>query len=125
MASSMVTPAMQAKAERLAELVPTFPRGRSRDGIQFVIVPGSVPNVGHRTNGLGCTCLGYDKRGVCTHALAVSIHTTRESMKRIEAAQQLRTLNGRCKEIGCLFTATRRGGRCSDHVAVLCAKLGV
>lgn len=120
MASGIVTPNMQAKAERLAEMVPTFPRGRDRQtGIQFVIVPGSEPGVGHRTNGLGCTCLGHDQRGVCTHSLAVTIHQTRASMARIEAAQRLRAERGVCQQMGCILTATVRGGRCADHNAVI------
>lgn len=73
-APHMVTPSMQTKAEALAALVPTFHRGRSkRTGESFVIFPGSVPTVAHWATSYGCTCKGFDRRGTCTHSLAVSI----------------------------------------------------
>ena len=92
MAVGTVTPTMRRKAERLAELVPTFTKGRAKDGIHFVIVPSSDDPLhkGHRTNGLGCTCQGFDRNGTCTHALAVSLVRQRQEAARIAAAQPVR-----------------------------------
>ena len=71
MATVIVSPAMQAKAERLAEMVPTLSRGRSKvNGVTFYIFPASTPGVAHWSNGLGCTCEGHRRRGTCTHALS-------------------------------------------------------
>ena len=117
---------MRRKAESLAERVPFFSRGRDKQtGVQFVIVPGSKPNVGHRTNGLGCSCRGYEVRGVCTHALAVSIHQTRESEARIEAGQRDRAEFGPCVSKGCIAAAVNKGRRCRPCLARLGRELGL
>jgi hypothetical protein len=74
MAQATVTPPMRRKAETLAALVPMMSKGRSkRTGEAFVIVPGSTPNVAHWATPTGCTCVGFRRRGVCTHSLAVRI----------------------------------------------------
>src|SRR5215208_5666951 len=92
MAVGTVTPAMRKKAEALAELVPTFTKGRAKDGIHFVIVPSSDDPLhkGHRTNGLGCTCVGFDRNGTCTHQRAVALVRQRQEAARIAAAQAQR-----------------------------------
>jgi hypothetical protein len=77
MAQAIVTPPMQKKAEQIAALVPTFHMGRSkRDGTPFVIVPGSTPTVAHWATSYGCTCVGFQRRGTCTHQLGVKIAQT-------------------------------------------------
>ena len=77
MAQAIVTPPMQRKAEALAALVPLMSKGRSkRTGQHFVIVPGTTPTVAHWAAATGCTCVGFQRRGVCTHSLAVRIAQT-------------------------------------------------
>ena len=74
MTTSSISPAMQRKAEGLAACVPLLNRGRSKaTGETFVLVPDSESNVAHYTTTYGCTCIGFKRRGVCTHQLAVSI----------------------------------------------------
>ena len=68
MATGTVTPAMRRKAERLAELVPLLPKGRDKQtGIHYVTFPSSDDPIrkGHNTNGIGCSCEGFDRRGTC------------------------------------------------------------
>lgn len=73
MTTATVTPSMQRKADALAAQVPLFSRGRSKKtGESFVIVPGSTEGVAHWTTARGCTCIGFQKRGTCTHQLAVA-----------------------------------------------------
>jgi hypothetical protein len=70
-----VSAAMSAKAERLAALLPTLSRGRSKEtGVSFYVVPSSNRMTAHWTavDGSGCTCVGYQRRGTCTHALAAA-----------------------------------------------------
>lgn len=122
----IVSPPMQAKAERLAEMIPMFSRGRSKvDGRQFVIIPASTPGVAHWSNGLGCTCKGFEVRGECTHALAVRIHQQCQEAPRIAEAQANRQQFGQCVTVGCIAAATGKGRRCSEHFAALVAKLGI
>src|SRR6476469_9087025 len=93
MTTGTVTPAMRAKAARLAELVPLLPKGRDKQtGIHYVIVPSSTDplHTGHSTNGLGCSCDGQRRRGVCTHAMAVALVDRRVEAQRIAAAQPVR-----------------------------------
>lgn len=116
------TQAMREKAERLADLVPTFTRGRDkRTGIGYVTVPSSddPERTGHNTNGLTCTCEGYARRGHCTHALAVQIADRRRESARIAAAQQKRRENGVCRQAGCILTATSKLGRCEAHTMAI------
>lgn len=137
MATGTVTPAMRRKAEALAELVPTFPKGRAKDGIGFVIVPSSDDPLhkGHRTNGLGCTCTGYDRNGICTHALAVATHEQRREAARIAAAQPVRkSAQQRYEEAGpfglciskqgCTEPAGGKSRLCGRHLDALVAQLG-
>jgi hypothetical protein len=85
------------------------------------IVPGSKAGTAWWSNGLGCNCPGFDKRGVCTHSLAVSIHQTRESGKWIAAAQAVvpkrktySQLVPVCPVVGCDDDALR-SGYCLGH----------
>src|SRR4051794_26538649 len=76
MASPTVTAPMRKKAEALAELLPTFSRGRSKvTGQPFIVVPASNRLTAHWTavDGSGCTCIGYQRRGLCTHAIAAKL----------------------------------------------------
>jgi hypothetical protein len=76
MTTSIVSPPMRRKAEALAELVPTFSRGTSKvTGERFIVVPASNRMTAHWTavDGSGCTCLGYQRRGTCTHAIAAKL----------------------------------------------------
>jgi hypothetical protein len=76
MAQTIVSPPMRAKAAKLADLMPTFSRGRSKEtGQPFIVVPASNRKSAHWTavDGTGCTCLGYQRRGTCTHALAAKL----------------------------------------------------
>jgi hypothetical protein len=127
---------MRRKAERLAELVPTFPKGRARDGIAFVIVPSSTDplHTGHRTNGIGCTCIGFNRNGVCTHQLAVAAVQQRQEAARIASAQPVRKSAqqryaeagpyGLCvSKAGCDQPAGGKSRLCGRHLDVLLAKL--
>ena len=121
MASSIVTPAMRCKAEQLAELFPTFSRGRSkRNGRQFVIVPGTERGTAHWTaaDGLACTCAGFQRRNVCTHALAAQLVAERtaeaggpargQADRGLEAAPHLRRAVPAVRGAGCRRTPSER-----------------
>jgi hypothetical protein len=122
MTTVIVSPAMTRKAEKLAARVPFMSRGRSKvNGITFYIVPGSKAGTAWWSNGLGCNCPGFTRSGVCTHSLAVSIHQTRESEKRIAAAQAATPkrktysqLVPVCPVVGCDDDALR-SGYCLGH----------
>jgi len=137
MPTATVTPSMRRKAERLAELVPTFTKGRAKDGIRFVIVPSSddLLHKGHRTNGLGCTCQGFDRNGTCTHALAVAMVHQRQEADRIAAAQPVRKSAqqlyaeagpfGPCiSKQGCTDPAGGKSRLCGAHLDALVVSLG-
>jgi hypothetical protein len=128
---------MRRKAEALVELVPTFPKGRARDGIAFVIVPSSTDplRIGHRTNGIGCTCAGFNRRGVCTHQLAVAAVQQRQEAARIASAQPVRKSAqqlyaeagpyGPCiSKSGCDQPAGGKSRLCGRHLDALLDQLG-
>jgi hypothetical protein len=129
---------MRRKAEKLAELVPTFPKGRDKQtGIHYVTVPSSTDplHTGHNTNGLGCTCDGHRRRGTCTHALAVSLVDQRQESARIAAAQPVRKSAqelyaearpfGPCvSRQGCDQPAGGKSRLCAQHLDALLAELG-
>jgi hypothetical protein len=78
MTTPIISPAMRRKAERLAEALPFLPRGRSKEtGQAFYVVPSTTAPllVAHWTelDGTGCTSIGFDRRGVCTHSIAAGI----------------------------------------------------
>ena len=121
-----VSPPMARKAERLADLLPTFSRGtEKRTGIRFYIVPGSKPGTGHMTNGLACTCRGFAVRSLCTHQLAVSMVQQRQEAPRIAAAQKNREMFGQCARNGCVKAATGKARKCDEHFAAMIAALGI
>lgn len=134
MATGTVTPAMRKKAEALADLVPTFSTGRSkRNGVHFVIVPGTQPGTAHWSNGLGCTCEGFRRRGTCTHSLAVSLaHQRVETAQRpvlppAKSAQQIYQEAGPfgpCVGKGCTSPAQGKSRRCGPCLDALVATLG-
>ena len=73
MASPIVSPAMTRKAASLAELLPNAqPRHQQAQR------PPVLRRAGHNRmmadwtaiDGSGCTCLGYQRRGLCTHSIA-------------------------------------------------------
>lgn len=91
MAYRMVTDAMQAKAERLAEEASGWLRGRSKaNGAGFYVVPASDGTTAHWVNSFGCTCEGFRRRGECAHRLACELMEQREMAARIKAAQKPR-----------------------------------
>ena len=83
MATTIVSPPMRRKADALAELLPTLSRGRSKvDGRPFYVVPASNRISAHWTalDGSGCTCLGFQRRGTCTHGIAArTVHERQQS----------------------------------------------
>ena len=85
MATAIVTAPMRVKAAKLADLMPTFSRGRSKQtGQPFIVVPASNRMTAHWTavDGSGCTCLGYQRRGLCTHAIAAKTLADRQDADR-------------------------------------------
>jgi len=108
---------MTRKAEALAAQMPLFSRGRSkRTGESFVIVPGSTPGTAHWATSDGCTCVGFDKRGVCTHSLAVALVAQHQAPPKKSYAD----LSPVCSVSGCDEDAGR-SGRCLDHARRLLA----
>ena len=86
MVVSTVSPAMSAKAAQLAELLPTLSRGRSKaSGQPFYVVPSSNRLSAHwvATDGTGCTCQGFQRRGTCTHSIAAADVHKRQQPTRI------------------------------------------
>ena len=131
MATAIVTPAMRRKAEQLAELVPTFHRGRSKaNGQGFYLVPGSQPGTAHYTSDLGCTCPGFRHRGVCAHQQACVIVLARQTATRIAAAQPPVAKSaqqiyaeagpfGPCAAKGCDQPAVGKMRKCGPHFDAL------
>jgi hypothetical protein len=108
---------MQAKAERLAAMLPLFPRGKSKiDGRGFYLIPGSKPTTAHYANHIGCTCEGHRRRGTCTHRLACLL-----VVQRAEAAAPF----GPCTAHGCTLAATGKARRCDEHFRQLVERLGI
>ncbi len=68
-----------AKAEALADQAATWARGTSkRDGRSFYVIPASDGVGAHYTTDYGCSCLGFQRRGECSHREAVRIHEAHE-----------------------------------------------
>lgn len=126
MTPATVTPAMQAKAERLAGMLATCPRGRSKvNGTGFYIIPGTRPRVAHYANHLGCDCEGYRRRGVCTHQQACLIALRRGEAPRIMAGQRNYATYGQCSTRGCVAAAVGTSGRCGGCWRELRDRLGI
>ena len=121
-----VTPAMQQKAEKLAEMLPLFPRGRAKaNGTGFYLIPGSKPTTAWYSNHAGCNCPGFQKRGTCTHQLACLLVVQRAEAPRIEAAQANYQQFGQCVTAGCIAAATGKSKRCDPCFARVVSKLGI
>ena len=106
------------KAMRLADQVHTFARGRSKvDGSRFVIIPSSdAPETsGHYTNLHTCSCLGYARRGICSHVEALRIVQRRRDKET--AAQFI------CSQCG--KAAVGRSRLCPVHLDELADRLGI
>jgi hypothetical protein len=87
MTTSIVSPPMRRKAEVLAEQMALMSRGRSKEtGQPFIVVSASNRMTAHWTavDGTGCTCLGYQRRGICTRAIAAKIVHDRQATGRPE-----------------------------------------
>jgi hypothetical protein len=102
-----------------------------------VTVPSSDDplHTGHNTNGLGCSCQGFDRNGVCTHQLAVATFQQRQEAARIAAAQPVRKSAqqiyaeagpfGPCiSKQGCSLPAGGKSRLCGRHLDALVAELG-
>lgn len=122
-----VSEATMAKAEKIAEMIPSLSTGRDKaTGIRFVIVPSSdePQTIGHTATALWCSCLGWKRHSICSHQLAVSLYNRRQTAARIALAQQKRRENGQCRSVGCILTAEQNPlGLCSDHARVLRASV--
>lgn len=115
-------------AERLAERLLTFSRGTSKQtGQAFYVVPASNCLGAHWTaiDGSGCTCLGFQQRGTCTHQLACLLEAQRAAAPCIEAAQQHRAEFGPCVTAGCIAAATGKSRRCDPCLAHVVDRLGI
>src|SRR5215216_3610612 len=117
MTTGIVSPPMRRKAEQLAELLLTFNRGTSKvTGERFYVVPASNRMTAHWTalDGSGCTCIGYQRRGTCTHAIAAKmLHTAKRP-----AFAKLADLTGGCAATGCPDDREGREPYCSRHILV-------
>ena len=116
MTTSIVSPPMARKAAALVELLPTFSRGRSKQtGQPFYVVPASNRMTAHWTavDGSGCTCLGYQRRGLCTHAVAARTLADRQQQPAPAPKRRptLDDLFAPCRDCGDL--ADGLDGRCS------------
>ena len=104
MTTSIVTAPMARKAATLAELLPTFSRGTSKlTGQRFIVVPASNRLTAHWTavDGSGCTCLGYQRRGTCTHAIAAKLVADRQQPAAPKARKSYRDIVGVCDVLSC------------------------
>src|SRR4051794_35428941 len=75
MATAIISPPMRRKAEALVSQLASFSTGTSKlTGQHFYVVPASNRLTAHWTaiDGSGCTCIGYQRRGLCTHAIAAA-----------------------------------------------------
>jgi hypothetical protein len=116
MTTSIVTAPMKAKAAKLVDLMPTFSRGTSKiTGERFIVVPASNRLTAHWTavDGSGCTCLGHQRRGTCTHSIAAKIVHDRQTQPAAAPApkrSRYEALFPKCKS--CDDLADTRDGYC-------------
>lgn len=74
MATKLITPAIRSRAEQLADEASGWLPATSRvSGKRFYIVPNSTGSAAHYTNANGCTCRGWQFRGICAHSEAVKL----------------------------------------------------
>lgn len=123
--STVVTAPMRRKAEKLVEQLATFSTGRSkRTGQRFYVVPASNRMTAHWTalDGSGCTCIGYQRRGTCTHAIAArTIHERQAQPAPAPAPKPRRTyadIFGVCDAASCDEDRAPDERYCSHHALV-------
>ena len=76
------TPSMQAGAAVLLEDPSRWTHARRKaDGREFWIVKGRTGVYYTARGGDGCTCPGYARRGLCSHALAATMCACREAAR--------------------------------------------
>lgn len=106
---------MARKAAELALLLPLLSRGRSKaTGQPFYIVPASTGTSAHwtATDGSGCTCIGYQRRGTCTHSTAArSIHERQQRPAAPAPLKRYEDLYPACAG-GCGDLVEKRGQSC-------------
>lgn len=89
MAQQMVTAPMRRKANALVSILATCSTGTSKvTGQRFYVVPATKPLTAHWTavDGSGCTCIGFNRRGTCTHAIAARMRAEQQEFDRRLAA---------------------------------------
>ena len=115
MTTTIVSPPMRRKADALVELVGTFSQGTSKaTGQRFYVVPASNRMAAHWTalDGSGCTCLGYQRRGTCTHAIAAkTLRDRQQPAQAPKARPSYADLFPACRDCGDL--ADGLDNRCS------------
>lgn len=115
MVVSIVSPAMSAKAAQLAEQLATLSRGRSKEtGQTFYVVPASNRMTAHwtATDGTGCTCQGFQRRGTCTHSIAAAdVHKRQQPTPSVKPRVSYEDLFPACKG-GCGDIGDGRDGLC-------------
>lgn len=139
-----VTAPMQAKADRLVELLGTFSRGRSKQtGQEFYVVPASNRLTAHWTavDGSGCTCLGHQRRGTCTHSIAartrydrlglapesvvdLAFAATATRLRGDQAGAAITTFGPCISKSGCDQPAGGKSRLCGTHLDALLDQLG-
>lgn len=118
MASPIVTAPMARKAAALVELLGTLSTGASKlTGQRFYVVPASNGMTAHWTaiDGTGCTCLGFQRRGLCTHQIAARALYERQAPPASQPAPAARLsyedLVPACAS-GCGDVVDRKGESC-------------
>ena len=71
-----------------SDVLPTLSRSSKVTGQRFYVVPASNRMTAHWTalDGSGCTCLGYQRRGTCTHSIAARTLHDRQRRRRYPRA---------------------------------------
>ena len=87
MATAIVPPtaSQQAAAAALLAAPEKWSHGRSKvDGRAFWLSQGSK-GAAHWTTAYGCTCKGFQYRGVCSHQVAVVMREAQQAARQAEA----------------------------------------
>jgi hypothetical protein len=116
MATQQLSTATMDKARQLATQAHTWTRGRSKvDGSRFCVVPASDGTTAHYANLFGCTCLGYARRGDCSHV---------ESLRIIRRQKDAMTVQQFvCSQCG--KAAVGKSRLCPVHLDELADRLGI
>lgn len=120
--TATVTAPMRKKAAALVDVLATCSTGTSKKtGQRFYVVPASNRMTAHWTalDGSGCTCIGYQRRGTCTHAIAAQTLHQRQQEQAAELERVLgpapttryEALYPSCRS-GCGDVAESRDGYC-------------